>query len=81
VLSHPVNANLSVRSRALVDKINGIRIEKMADVIKAFEKADSGFDVIEFVSQHTMECLEHKAVQEANEAILKTYNVPQDRRL
>ena len=81
VLSHPVNANVSVRGRALVDKINGRRIEKMADAIKAFEKAETGFDVIEFVSQHTLECLEHQAVQQANEAILKTYNVPQDRRL
>ena len=36
VLAHPVNANFGVRARALVDTINGVKIEKLEDVAKAF---------------------------------------------
>jgi lipopolysaccharide biosynthesis glycosyltransferase len=37
VLSHAVNANFGVRAHALVDRINGVKIEKLEDVVKAFE--------------------------------------------
>jgi S1-C subfamily serine protease len=81
ILSHPVNANLAVRGRALIDKINGVRIEKLDDVIRAFESPSDKFDVIEFITQHSLECLDHAEAQQVNQEILKTYNVPKDRRL
>ena len=46
VLADAVNANFSVRSRALVDTINGVRIEKIDDVIRAFERNDQPFDAL-----------------------------------
>ena len=36
ILNHPVNANFTTRGQAMVDKINGIRINSLADVPKAF---------------------------------------------
>ncbi len=81
ILPHPVNANFKNQSRALVDKINGIRIEKMEDVIRALESNTQGQHVIEFLPKGTFECMERKEVEQANPQILKTYGVPKDRRL
>jgi hypothetical protein len=82
VLSHSVNANFGVRAHALVDKINGIRIEKLEDVVRAFEQ-DTGKEqhLIEFQPDHTIEALDKSAAAEANTDILKTYGVAKDRRL
>ena len=80
-LSHPIKANLSVRGRALVDKINGIRIEKLEDVIRAFESATGAFDLLELGSEDNLECLDRAEVQKANPEILKTYGIMKDRRL
>jgi len=65
----------------LVDKINGVRIEKLDDVMRVFETATNKFDVIEFVSHHSFECLDHAEVTKANAGILKTYGLSSDRRL
>src|SRR4029077_3736561 len=36
VLADAVNANVETRGRAFVDKVNGVRIEKLEDVVRAF---------------------------------------------
>jgi hypothetical protein len=81
VLSDAVNANFKIRGRALVDTINGIRINKMEDVVRAFETSTNAYDVIDFVRSHQFECLNHTAAVNANAEILKTYGVPKDRHL
>ena len=81
ILPHQVNANFKNQSRALVDKINGIRIEKIEDAIRAFESGTNAQHVIEFLPKGIFECLERKDVEQSNPQILKTYGVPQDRRL
>ena len=80
-LAHPVNANLAMRSRALVDKVNGIRIEKMEDLVRAFESNTNTHDAIEFVGHRHLECLDHNQAIQASPEILKTYSIAQDRRL
>ena len=80
-LAHPVNADLEMRGRSLVDKINGIRIERLEDVVRAFEQEGKAFDAIEFLPYHNLECLDRAEVKKAHEEILKTYGVPKDRRL
>ena len=81
VLSDPVNANFSTRGRVLVDRINGIRIEKIADVIRAFATSTNTHDMIEFGKRGTFECLDHAEAVRANDKILKTYGISQDRHL
>lgn len=81
VLADEVNANITSRSRALVDKINGVRIEKLEDVIRAFAAAEGAFDMIEFVSHRSFECLDRQEVSAANARILRTYGISNDRRL
>lgn len=81
VLTDGVNANFHITGRALVDKINGVRIEKLEDVIRAFESSREAQHVIEFLPKGSFECLERAAADKANAAILKTYGLPADRRL
>lgn len=81
VLADPVNANIVIRERVLVDKINGIRIEKLEDVIRAFETLQPDQHVIEVMPNHSIECIDRADAEQANARILQTYGVPKDRRL
>ena len=81
VLSDAVNANFNVRGRVLVDRINGVRIEKLDDVIRAFEASTNTQDLIEFGQRRSFECLDHAEAVRATPKILKTYGVPQDRHI
>ena len=81
VLADEVNANVNVRSRVLVDKINGVRIEKLEDVIRAFDSSTNAYDLVEFLPRHNQEALVRADVAKANAAILKTYGLAADRRL
>lgn len=81
VLSDEVNANFTVRGYQLVDRINGLRIDKLEDVIRAFETSTNAFDLIEFGKRRVFECLNHADAVKANADILKTYGVPRDRHL
>ena len=81
VLTDAVNANVAVRGRAMVDRVNGVRIEKLEDVVKAFESNTNAFDRIEFLPHQSSESLVHAEVLKANPDILKTYGLASDRRL
>ncbi len=81
VLTDGVNANFSTRGRVLVDRINGIRIEKVADVIRAFTTSTNAYDVIELGKRGAFETLNHAEAVRANDKILNTYGVPKDRHL
>lgn len=81
VLPDAVNANLTIRGRALVDQINGKRIEKLEDVITALETSTNAFDVVEFLPHSSFESLDHAEVAKANSRILKTYGIASERRL
>jgi S1-C subfamily serine protease len=81
VLTHPVNANFNVRGRALVDRINGVRIENLDDVIRALATPGAGQHLIEFVGRMGFECLDRAEAAAANAIILQTYGVSTDRRL
>lgn len=80
-LAAPVNANLRIASRALVDRINGVRIDKLEDVVTAFGSATNTHHVIEFLPNHAFETLNRERADAANAEILKTYGIPKDRRL
>lgn len=81
VLPDAVNANVAIRSRALVDQINGMKINRLEDVARAFENSTNAFDLVQFTSHKSFECLPRAEVAKANARILTTYGIPQDRRL
>jgi hypothetical protein len=81
VLADGVNANFGVHGHAVVDRINGMRIEKLEDAVSALETNKNAYDVIEFLPGHELECLARDEVAKANPQILKNYAIPVDRRL
>ncbi len=81
VLGDAVNANFAARGHMFVDQVNGLRIEKLEDVIRAFETSTNAFDTIVFGKRGVFETLEHAAAVRANPSILENYGVPSDRRL
>ncbi|MGC8830637.1 MAG: PDZ domain-containing protein [Verrucomicrobiia bacterium] len=81
ILPHPINANFSIKGRALVDSINGIKIQSLADVVKAFEKPTGDFHIIKFMPHDSVECLKVAETEKVNHEILKIHDVPSDRRL
>jgi S1-C subfamily serine protease len=81
ILANAVNANFNNRAHALVDQINNVRIDKLEDLIRAFESSTNTFDVLQFRPNHSFDCLDHVQAEKANPNILETYGIPQDRRL
>ena len=81
VLTHPVNANFEVKGRVMVDKINGIRIDRLEDVIRAFESNQGAQHMLEFSPMNHLEGLDRALAEQANPEILKQFGIPSDRRL
>jgi len=81
ILDHPVNANFTTRGQAMVDKINGLRIERLSDVPKAFAATSGPDAIIEFLPEHHFEVIRKDNAEKANPDILDTYRVPAQSRL
>ena len=79
-LAHPVNADMRLASRAMIDTINGKRIESLEDVITALGRGSKPQHIIKFASG-TVECLDKTQAELANPGILETYGIKADRRL
>jgi len=81
ILDHAVNANFTTRGQAMVDKINGMRIERLSDVPKAFAATTGPDAIIEFLPDHHFEVIRKDDAEQANPDILQTYSVPAQSRL
>ena len=83
ILPHPVNADLGVRGRALINRINGVRIERLEDVRRALAEHTGERHLIEFDGpEHgPLEALDRAAAEAAHAEILRTYNIVSDHRL
>ncbi len=81
VLAHPVNSNVGIKTRALVNRINGKRIDSLEDVVAAFDSCTTDQHIIEFLPDNSFECLDRAAAMKATAEILKSYGVAEDRRL
>ncbi len=80
-LAHPVNANMRVRGRVMVDQINGKKIDRLEDAIDALENATTPFLNLRFIGSYGFETLHAEDAATANQSILNTYGVVNDRRL
>lgn len=81
ILAHPVNANMRIRGRVMVDRINGVRIDRLEDVVRAFEDAEENYHVIDFEGSYGFETLNRGQAEATTRSILNTYGIVQDRRL
>jgi S1-C subfamily serine protease len=75
ILDHPVNANFTTRGQAMVDKINGMTINRLSDVPKAFATTTGPDAIIEFLPDHHFEVIRKDDAEKANLDILNTYSV------
>jgi S1-C subfamily serine protease len=81
ILDHPVNANFTTRGETMVDKINGMRIERLSDVPKAFAATTGPDAIIEFLPDHHFEVIRKDDAEKAMPEILNNYSVPAQSRL
>ena len=81
VLAHPVNSNIGIKSRVMINKINGKRIDRLEDVIEAFESGTKDQHLIEFLPDNSFECIDRAGAKESIKDILKNYGIAEDRRL
>ena len=81
ILDAPVNANFMVRGQAMVDTINGMKIERLSDVPKAFASGNGPDAIIDFLPDHHFEVISKADAEKANSDILDTYQVPAQSRL
>jgi hypothetical protein len=83
VLPHAVNADFGVRGRVLVNRINGVRIERLEDVRRALEENTGTSHLFEFDGpEHgPLDALNREAAAAAHAGILRTYGIVSDQRL
>lgn len=83
VLPHAVNADLGMRGRVLVNRINGVRIERLEDVKRALAENAGERHVIEFEGPEDgpIEALDRAAADAAQAEILRTYGIVSAQRL
>jgi S1-C subfamily serine protease len=83
VLPHAVNADLGIRGGVLVDRINGIRIERLEDVKRAFAEHEGPQHLIAFDGPENgpLEAIDRARAAAAHAEILRTYGIVSDQRL
>jgi hypothetical protein len=86
VLPHDVNVGYHKLGQAIVSKVNGQAISKMADVIEALKKPLNGYHVIDLDhwagspdNRASRIVLSAKEADAANAAILTAFGIPSDR--
>jgi PDZ domain len=65
----------------MVDKINGMTINQLSDVPKAFAATTGPDAIVEFLPDHHFEVIRKDDAEKANPDILDTYRVPAQSRL
>ena len=81
ILPHPVNADLMLHERSLVDRVNGVRIAGLDDLPGAFAGATGDFHVIEFLDGGRFAVIDRDEAEDAHSGISSAYGLTSDRRL
>jgi sporulation protein YlmC with PRC-barrel domain len=81
VLPDSANTYVSELSNKLVEKINGVKIRRLEDVVVAFKNPSGKYHVIVVEGGHKPVILNAEQAREAHERILTNFRIPYDRRL
>ena len=82
VLPHPVNADLMLHEKSIVDRVNGVRIASLDDLPGAFAGATGGdFHFIEFLDGGRFAVIDRDEAEDAHSGISSAYGLTSDRRL
>lgn len=80
-LDHEVNSAVSIASNLVVEKVNGVEIHSLQELVQALESNKGQFQVFEFAYVDHVTVLDRSAAEAAHKEILKMYAVSSDRRL
>ena len=80
-LDHPVNVRMTWSGQAVVERVNGRRIRKLADLVEAVESNRTEFHVFEFSYFGRFEVMRREDADRAHPEILERFGVVEDRRL
>ena len=81
ILPHPINADLKVHEKSVVDRINGVRIGSLEDLPDAIDAEAGPFLLIEFLDGGRFAVIDREAAEAAHPGIATAYGLPADRRL
>jgi S1-C subfamily serine protease len=81
VLRHVANSQLTFSGPVAVDKINGIAVRSLSDVVGALEGNHEPFHRLEFEGATGIEALDREKADAAHAEILKQYAIRRDRNL
>lgn len=81
VLPDRANTYISDVTNKVVDRINGMEITRLEDVIEAFQKPSGKYHVIEVEGGYKPLIMDAQQAREASERILQNFRIPWDRRL
>jgi S1-C subfamily serine protease len=81
VMRHRANAQLTFNGPVVVERINGMTLRGLSDVIEAFSRGQEPFHRLEFEGVAGMEALDRTRAEAAHPEILKQYAIPSDRNL
>jgi S1-C subfamily serine protease len=81
VLRHAANAQLTFNGPVVVERINGVTLRGLADVISAFASNQERFHRLEFEGTAGIEALDRDRAEAAHPQILRQYAIPRDRNL
>ena len=81
ILPHPVNADLTLHEKSVVDRINGVRIERLEDLPSAIDAEAGTFHIIEFLDGGRFAAIDREAAEAAHPGIASAYGLASDRRL
>jgi len=80
-MDHAVNADMAWYRNRIVETVNGQPVHDLEELIAQLESADGPFQVFEFDNYGCFGVLDRDQAEQAHEAILQQYGIPEDRRL
>lgn len=81
ILPHEVNSAYRGRSNSIVAKINGMEIQRLADVPRAFDQIEGNFHRVEIMESGIEIVMDRENAATAHREILATYGIDSESRL
>lgn len=81
ILRHPVNSQMTLSGPVVVERINGVTLKGLADVVAALSANAGRFHRFDFEGVAGMEVLDRVEADAAHPEVLRQYAIPRDRNL
>jgi hypothetical protein len=81
IMPDEINSYAEPFKNQVIEKINGVKIHGLADVLKAFKQTEEDFYEITFMGNNRILPLDSKKANQRHMSILEKYNIPAEARL